>query len=596
MIPPPARKDRIRRAALTAACIAALALGTDGHADGPDDWAWKNMEEYIASLATSDSQTKRDLAESALSHLGPLFEAGRDEEDVTRVVDSLRQLLRTEKDDWIMKVVLELHVYGDGDALQPLFLDALMSPSPNLSWYGIQRFSYVECAEALPELRKAWRREERPWVRLDLIYALAKQGSKEDLDDFIELALGPDIDLSVAAIRALATLEDRRAIPALARVVRHGPDAARLAAIEALVTWPLAREAREAVLLASHAEVAEVRERAVRSLASFPGPDAAGRLVELALDPYDDADVRAAAIEGMSQIAPWRAIDVLVGILRKPAPESDSRLHRRVLSELREIDDPSILDALQGFVPRDEEFPSGDLSDLRTYLERDRDTQGKDPVHDFSCSLNFLSTDPDDPNRLVVTPPPWMRSIRCWRCPGVSGDPEDFPRLPAGITVRIDDHFELGGESWVGVSGESVDDCWVPMRFIEHPREQPAEAGEEDTMLIRREFDVPASEAESDIARGLMDAGLLEVIEPGDDVIGVAITVDPGDFDMVFLLARSCGLEETLLDDQIDEIVQQLAPLYPEHPALDRFRRAKVAEPPETDTVIDLDIEELTDH
>ena len=115
-------------------------------------------------------------------------------------------------------------------------------------------------------------------------------------------------------------------------------------------------------------------------------------------------------------------------------------------------------------------------------------------------------------------------------------------------------------------------------------------------MLIRREFDVPASEAESDIARGLMDAGLLEVIEPGDDVIGVAITVDPGDFDMVFLLAKSCGLEETLLDNQIDEIVQQLAPLHPEHPALDRFRRATVAEPPETDTVIDLDIGELTDH
>ena len=114
-------------------------------------------------------------------------------------------------------------------------------------------------------------------------------------------------------------------------------------------------------------------------------------------------------------------------------------------------------------------------------------------------------------------------------------------------------------------------------------------------MLLRREFDVPASEAESDIARGLMDAGLLEVIEPGDEVIGVAISVDPGDFDMVLLLAKSCGLDETLLDDQIEEFVQELAPLYPEHPALDRFRRRPALEPPETDTVIDLRMKEVSD-
>lgn len=194
---------------------------------------------------------------------------------------------------------------------------------------------------------------------------------------------------------------------------------------------------------------------------------------------------------------------------------------------------------------------------------------------------------------IAVAPPPWLRSIRCWEYPGVAGDPEDFPRLPAGTPVRIEDHFELGRESWAGVSNEDMDDCWVPMRFIEHPRALPA--GEEDTMLIRREFDVPASEAESDIARGLMDAGLLEVIEPGDDVIGVAITVDPGDFDLVLLLAKSCGLEETLLDDQIDELLEELAPLYPEHPVLDRFRRKPAVAPPETDTVIDLGMEEVSD-
>ncbi len=112
-------------------------------------------------------------------------------------------------------------------------------------------------------------------------------------------------------------------------------------------------------------------------------------------------------------------------------------------------------------------------------------------------------------------------------------------------------------------------------------------------MLIRREFDIPVIEAESDLARGLMDAGLLEVIEPGDLVVGVAITLDPEDYDKVLLLVRSCGLDETALDDEIDEIVQKLAPLYPEHPALDRFRRAPAVEPPDTDVVIGLHIKEL---
>lgn len=114
-------------------------------------------------------------------------------------------------------------------------------------------------------------------------------------------------------------------------------------------------------------------------------------------------------------------------------------------------------------------------------------------------------------------------------------------------------------------------------------------------MTIRREFDLPADEVESDVAQGLMDAGLLEVIEPGDEVMGVAVTVDPNDFDQVFLLARSCGLNETMLDAEIYDMVSDLAPLHGGHPALERFRRTAAVHRGETDEVLDLDIEELTD-
>ena len=115
-------------------------------------------------------------------------------------------------------------------------------------------------------------------------------------------------------------------------------------------------------------------------------------------------------------------------------------------------------------------------------------------------------------------------------------------------------------------------------------------------MVIRREFDLPVSEVESDVAQGLMDAGLLEIIEPGDEVLGVAVTIDAEDFDRVLLLARSCGLNETMLDGEIYEIVSDLAPLYRGHPALERFRRAPLVQGGDTDEVIDLDIDELTDN
>ena len=92
-----------------------------------------------------------------------------------------------------------------------------------------------------------------------------------------------------------------------------------------------------------------------------------------------------------------------------------------------------------------------------------------------------------------------------------------------------------------------------------------------------------------------MDAGLLEVIEPGEEVIGVAISIDPQDIDRVLLLARSCGLNETMLDGEIYDLVSALAPLHRGHPALDRFRKAPPIRDGETDEVIDLDLEELTD-
>lgn len=601
---PPARHGRFLPGILIGALLAAVTspalanaggTGYDEDIEDPEA-AWREMEDSLRVLATGDALEKRDLAEDAFTFLKPLFDGhpGHDDEDVARVIGSLRRLLRAEKDDWIMTRVLNDLVFRDASALEPLFLDASRNLSPNLRWCGIRWFSDHWSADALPELEDAWRHEERPWVRVDLVAALARHGSLEHLDDFIDLARGRNLDLALAGIQALATLQDERAIPVLAEIAKSGPGGARPEAVEALADWPDDPAALEAVLRASRSGDPEIQARAARSLASFPGPEAEDRLIGLALS-GGDPSVRAAAVAGMDGLDPARAISTLVEILREPAREGDSHLHSLVIRKLRDIDDPSILEALSDFVPDGDGFPADDLETLRESLTRDRTRHGKTVTISTGCSFSSVITDPQNPGMLAVAPPPGLRSIRCWASPGVAGDPGDGPRLQAGLPVRIDDHFEFQGEPWVEVSGSKLDFCWVPMRFIEHPTAPPAGTEEEDPMLIRREFDIPAIEAESDVAQGLMEAGLLEVIEPGDEVIGVAITLDSEDFDQVLLLVRSCGLDETTLDDEIDEIVEKLAPLYPEHPALDRFRRLPAAEPPDTDALIDLGIKELSD-
>jgi hypothetical protein len=262
-----------------------------------------------------------------------------------------------------------------------------------------------------------------------------------------------------------------------------------------------------------------------------------------------------------------------------------------------DIDDPSVLEAISDLdVPADR-MVAGELEMLRESLARDRETKEKTIIISSGCSLGFVHTDPSDPRTRVLVPPPGLRTLRCWEGPGVAGDPEENPRLEGGSPIAIEDHFELAGESWASIRTPSSADCWVPLRFIESaasPRGSQA-MDKEDTMVIRREFDLPVTDVESDVAQGLMDAGLLEVIEPGDEVIGVAITIDPGDFDRLLLLARSCGLNETILDGEIYEIVADLAPLYRGHPVLDRFRRAPRVQGGETDEIIDLDVEKLSD-
>jgi len=507
-------------------------------------------------------------------------------------------LTRSERDDFISYRLLGELADRDEEILAPLFLDALESPSPNLRWRGIRWFAEHADSEALPDLEYAWRHEERPWVKADLMIALVHQGSRDNSREFLQLARGKDAFLAVAAIRALTMIGDPEVIPFLVKIARTSRSNAGLLALDALARWPDSRTALEAILEASHSPHLDFQRHAAQALGSFDDPAASARACELATahgDPY----VRSTALGALRRADPTVLVPLMLQILRESPTQENTPAQSAAIGVLRDLDDPSILPQLAGleFAPADSRFH--ELFWLKAYLGREREeppTGARRGIAIGGSRDSDVILEEEEPEVLVITPPPAMLTVRCWEYPDVPGDPEELLRLPAGKEAKVTDHFEREHESWVRIDWS---DCWIPSRLLESPSSSRTskreESQEEKTMLIRREFDLPAGEVESDVSQGLMDAGLLEVIEPGDEVIGVAISIDPEDFDRILLLARSCGLNETMLDGEIYEIVSDLAPLYRGHPELDRFRRTPPVRAGDSDEVIDLDIEELTD-
>jgi len=153
-------------------------------------------------------------------------------------------------------------------------------------------------------------------IRLMAVKALGDSG---DVSDISRLALDPDKDVRLAALRVLKSVHDPGNVPVLEQSLRYPDPGVRYAALEALSGIPGA-EAGRAVSSMMYDPSAEVREFAVRLVLAREDAGVRDGLVGLLGDPRPD--VRAAASGSLVKLTDAGVDETLVGVVRdgsKPA-------------------------------------------------------------------------------------------------------------------------------------------------------------------------------------------------------------------------------------------------------------------------------------
>ena len=578
---------------LTAGLLSALvswstvpAIREVDDATEPGDESFDEMEGVLRVLWSGRPEQKREVVEEVYGRFDSLQEAKGEDKLARHAVEWLQTILRTEADEWILNRLLQNLLPITNAALNPLYLDALKSSSPNERWRAFQWFGEQQDPEALPLLESLWRSEERPWARGDLTGALAKNGSLEHLDDFRKMAAGDDPYLASAAIQALSDLHDEAATTVLARLVKEGAEPIRSQAVRALSTWPESPEAWEAVLEASHSDDLEVRRGAISALRQFGSDLASGRILEMA-EPGNESGTRDVAVQALGELRPPGLSSVLVEILRE-APSGDTfSLQSEAIWILHLLDDPSVLPRLRDLDPNLGGSGFDNLAGLIANLSRDRERypEGSSWIRS-RCGGSLRRRLRYESGRFAIVPPEGFRSVRCWEFPGVAGDPKDLERLQAGDVVRIDDHFEWGKESWVQVNGAEVDDCWVLLNQLQETSEREPKGFIDTTDAFRREFDISFEDLHTEAATSLEDLGLLVVIEPGEEVVGVALSLYPDEIDSIPGLVESYRDDGSILDDQVLALLNTLRRTLPEDPVLGSFFAAHPEVKDEGDDVV----------
>lgn len=544
--------------AAAAACVTFL-QATD-ESEGEDGPTPEERQEEVLQILRNGSPGERLEAANQIASTLQLGMFG--EEDSSRsfedLMDGLILVLHQETDDWIARTLLDALLWDDNAPMNRLFREALRSPSINIQAMAVRQFSEREDPEAVEVLESLWEHELPPWVRADLIAALAEQGSTVHLDGIMKLTRDDDPEVRQSAIEALDTLAPPEAVPALLRVARTGTPEDRASALHALGAFPDSDEALQEALRATRSDETPIVRAAVGALGRLGRPDGDVRLLALLDDP-PEADLRAAIAQALEGSSHPDATAALVRLLHQDDAGAYSWIGSTTLRVLHNRDDPQAVPGLRDLVVQ--KVKDVRVWGLIAYLSRDKSVDKGDKEITTGCSYGPVL--PENPRAWHVVPPSPQDTVRCWDGPHRAGDPEDRLRIPAGALVLIQDHFDDRGEPWVQIDGSLADSCWIPMEQLRQGPDPagPVAAGPSfRSGHLHYEFDIGAEELDSPRARQLSEAGLLSIFEPGDEVAGVALEIKLSDEEQMAFARAMRSEEDTVLDSALRLVLDWAEP------------------------------------
>ncbi len=325
-----------------------------------DSLGWRGEQEAVALLKPLLSDTDAAIASAAASALGRI--GGREAvQALEKALQDRRGVLREAVADAYLEGADVLRRGQDARQASFLYRKVCSSDLPG-HVRGAALMGLAQCAPVAQELLSAFQRDDRqlhiaaahvvrgtasqstlralavalPGLPADaqalLIRALAERGGSGTLRDVANACNSEDGAVRVAALEALGALGNTDSVPILLRAAVQGTEAEQAAARGSLKALP-----GEGVNEALVSRMSSAEERAaveiVRALASRDATDAVPTLLRTAGS--ESRELRAAALDGLSELAGQENIPALVDLLAKVDVQDGSRVRKMLVAVAR---------------------------------------------------------------------------------------------------------------------------------------------------------------------------------------------------------------------------------------------------------------------
>ncbi|HYC52790.1 MAG TPA: M56 family metallopeptidase [Gemmatimonadaceae bacterium] len=205
----------------------------------------------------------------------------------------------------------------------PALIDALGDASVEVRLAAVTSLGTLEDPRAIAALGKALKEDADPRVREAAAEALGEIGDVRAVPHLLDALKGEKVArVKEEIISSLQEIDDPSAVPGIIAVIKDPSAAVRRAAVSALGDFE-AQSALGAIMELVRDTDVEVRREVADALSDLESADALATLITLSRD--SDAEVRANAVNGLGSLEDPRALDALVAALKDA--NADVRSH-----------------------------------------------------------------------------------------------------------------------------------------------------------------------------------------------------------------------------------------------------------------------------